>query len=369
MKIITLLTTFTVAALCVPELRAQDAPPAAPEAEQSLNASNDQVHKAEAGMQRVQVEAQRAQAEVQRVLTQAKAGYADHLAKIESIRSAHHGPKGLVVVRSGEVDPKDEDNLEMDMAVMSHLLTRTLEEKVESRPHAANVLGIDVFYSPALNQMQSLYLEGYGALFMLKVNFPLLPAAKDEASKEKNSGSSEWESAKQDLYGQGRAIKYSFAGGEKYDETKVNSLKDALLQALSNGSNIRGLKPDDSLTVCVLGAHSDTQFRFKMTKAPPTATPPAQAPDQVSIYERDSSSPRQSMLTIRVKKSDVDAFAKGKLSLDEFRKRATIAVYAVSGEGNGGTTFGGGGFGGFGTWSSTAPVPPVTPIPPETPEN
>ena len=34
-----------------------------------------------------------------------------------------------------------------------------------------------------------------------------------------------------------------------------------------------------------------------------------------------------STLTLRAKKADIDAFFKGKLSLDEFRKRVTIALY------------------------------------------
>jgi len=32
-------------------------------------------------------------------------------------------------------------------------------------------------------------------------------------------------------------------------------------------------------------------------------------------------------MTIRVKKSDIDSFAKGKLTLDDFRKKASIVIY------------------------------------------
>jgi hypothetical protein len=35
----------------------------------------------------------------------------------------------------------------------------------------------------------------------------------------------------------------------------------------------------------------------------------------------------ESVLTIRAKKSDIDAFAKGKANLDEFRKKATVLIY------------------------------------------
>ena len=43
-------------------------------------------------------------------------------------------------------------------------------------------------------------------------------------------------------------------------------------------------------------------------------------------------------MTIRVKKSDVDAFAQGKLSPDEFRDKASIATYPGN-TGGGGFTF------------------------------
>ena len=37
--------------------------------------------------------------------------------------------------------------------------------------------------------------------------------------------------------------------------------------------------------------------------------------------------PAESVLTIRVKKADIDAFAKGKATPDDFRKRATVLIY------------------------------------------
>src|SRR5439155_10482156 len=58
------------------------------------------------------------------------------------------------------------------------------------------------------------------------------------------------------------------------------------------------------------------------------------------------------MMTIRVKKTDVDDFAKGKLNLDDFHKKAKITTYAGgAGGGDGSFVFSGDGFnfnGGFG---------------------
>ena len=45
----------------------------------------------------------------------------------------------------------------------------------------------------------------------------------------------------------------SFEAGEEYSEQKVAQLKDALLESLKSATNIRNLKSDDSITVCVFG--------------------------------------------------------------------------------------------------------------------
>jgi len=118
-------------------------------------------------------------------------------------------------------------------------------------------MGIDVFFAPSSNPMRSLYLEGYGALFLLNVGIPLLPPpAKAEPQKEKSPVDSNWDQARQELYGQRTEGKTVTGPVKEYSEEKVNRLKDALLEALKNATNIRNLKPNDSVTVCVFGGAS-----------------------------------------------------------------------------------------------------------------
>ena len=61
----------------------------------------------------------------------------------------------------------------------------------------------------------------------------------------------------------------------------------------------------------------------------------------------DGAARRGTIMTIRVKKSDADAFAKGKMNLEDFRKKARITTYAGGFGGDGFFSFnlGGGGFG------------------------
>jgi hypothetical protein len=93
-------------------------------------------------------------------------------------------------------------------------------------------------------------------------------------------------------------------------------LKDALLEAFKSAANIRNLKPDDTVSVCVVGVPGPAIY--KAISIGSTWGKPVNV------------STGRGVLAIRVKKSDVDAFAKGKLDLDQFRKRAGIAINAGS---------------------------------------
>ena len=55
------------------------------------------------------------------------------------------------------------------------------------------------------------------------------------------------------------------------------------------------------------------------------------------LWQESEGAARQTMLTVRVKKADVDAYAKGKLNAEDFQKRARLAAYNT---GSGGGVFG-----------------------------
>ena len=234
---------------------------------------------------------------------------------------------------------------------MSRVFDKTLEQKLsdDRRPKA---MGIEVFFAPGSSPIRSLYLEGYGALFLTGVNFPLLPPPdKPEAAKEKTDTDSTWEEAKREIYGRadawgqfGKTFKFTASSGQEqeYDEKKVEEMKDGMLEALKNAINIRNLKSDETITVCVFGGANQgpRKVRAVARRAPDAADDDA---DTTVVWDgRDGGVPaRGTILTIRVKKSDADAFAKGKLNLENFRQKASITAYA----GDSGGWSGGGGFG------------------------
>jgi len=214
-------------------------------------------------------------------------------------------------------------------------------------------MGIDVFFAPGAGAHRNLFLEGYGALFTLSVGFPLLPPATKAEPKETPKDST-WQQARQEIYGGQPERALDPTAFVEYNEESVRRLKDALLEALKNASNIRRLKPEDSVVVSVLGG-------------PAPAERPGKAASRRASVEGGgrSASPnagdlqmQRTILTLSVKKQDVDACAEGKLSLEEFRQKARAAAYAgemtEGGAGGAGVLTGSaaGGFGGgFGSGS------------------
>ena len=114
---------------------------------------------------------------------------------------------------------------------------------------------------------------------------------------------------------------------ESYNPKRVEKLKDSLVEALKNAANIRSLKDDEVVTVVVTSGENvhDTFVRKVMVDAGMAATATVTSGGEA---EHGKSANRQkSTLTLRAKKSDIDAFAREKINLDAFRKKVAIALY------------------------------------------
>jgi hypothetical protein len=365
----TLMTILTIAAaLSVP---GQAVPPqvmpeiqdaqaqadaSAPKAKTAADAQLDKVQQQLSAAQN-QLDAQLAQAEAQvKQAEEQAAAAADEensavlgdlpaLPGVGRFGTMAHGGRGAgksLVIRSTDSDPKEQANLEEDLSVMAHILDKAVEEKLGDQARRHQAMGINVVFGSSSAPFRSLYLDGYGALFLLHVSFPLVAAPKPEVREPNTQTSSTWEEARQELYGEPGQPRVVTRPAEQYDEEKVNQLKDSVLDALKNASNIRDLKADDSITVCIFGAAgSSAKIRSTVKRAGAGAG----VSKQIWVAsDGKRGRTRGTIMTIRVRKSDADAFAKGKSTLDDFRKKARIAAY-VGNSDTGASAFGFGGNG------------------------
>src|SRR5439155_25616074 len=119
-----------------------------------------------------------------------------------------------------------------------------------------------------------------------------------------------------------------------YDPGQVEALKTGLLQTLRNASNIRNLNPNDFVSVTVFG----TPTVVPKTRNPKTYSSKSSSVNAaesraktLEVRVLDAAARRGTVMCIRVKKSDLDLFAKQKLNLEEFQSKVTINSYFASG--------------------------------------
>ncbi len=218
-------------------------------------------------------------------------------------------------------DNKNVSTLNEDLTVMMRILEKTATVKTDGPPTAA---GIELFSMSRSSSPRVFYLEGYGALFVLNVKYPLLAPPKRDESSHTNETNTEWEKAKAEVYGNRVAfedVKIHAPPGEEFDAQRVENLKEDLLRDLLNAKNIRHLKSEDSVSVVVLG--SGPRVGGSLIRKEARSTGGREAGARLTSGEALS----QTTLTLRARKSDIDALAKGKLDHEAFKKKVTIQIY------------------------------------------
>ncbi len=239
-----------------------------------------------------------------------------------------------LIVRAGKLSPEKISNLEEDLPIMTRLLDKALEKNGDDEPMSAMNIHILTFGTP--QKYRSIYLDGYGALFLAQVPYPLAapPKEKTEPKQTKTAPDSAWERTKRELYGASDAgdvfVQTDSQTAPEYSEEKVNRTKDALFEALKNGANIRDLRPEEFITLVVTTSQGRAR-RVLMTGPGGTVTSQnttivTRGRTRRNVVRWGSDDQGGSSLTIRVRKSDVDQYAQGKLSSDEFRQKAEVTI-------------------------------------------
>jgi len=259
----------------------------------------------------------------------------------------------VLVIPSEQTRMEDLIAINEDMNVMSRIFETNLEQSRITTARSGffgsrRDLLVGTYLAGGRGGIQSMYLQGYGALFLLKVDFPLSPSSdvqQDEKKPEKEEqGDPVWQQTRREMYEPENVNKRrkTERPEEKYDPEKVENLKTTLIKTLKHAANIQSLKPDESVILTVTGSGGSTSAKIiAATRA---------GENQVLVQQRDSdgkmitkliqgtakelndiglSSP--TILVIRAKRSEIDAFAKGELDFDKFRGRVQVLTYPLLG--------------------------------------
>ena len=238
------------------------------------------------------------------------------------------GQENVLVVPTADLPAENQAELTEDLSVMCRIFDKSLPAADVSVGFAYGDRADSLRWVMAQQGRgaQGLYLDGYGALFFLRVDYPLAPTEKPDAAqaKPKEPADSVWSQTVREMSGQPGDEPQGARNAPAYDAQKVENLKKTLLKTLAHASNIRLRRSLDVITL-VVGALDDNRGgiygRLRSTGTARSAIRPGVAAGTAQPAARK---PSAALLVMRVTKADVDAVAKGQLTPAQFAEKVQV---------------------------------------------
>jgi len=155
-----------------------------------------------------------------------------------------------------------------------------------------------------------------------------------ESQKEKEPKEDEehvdqiWKRAEQELYSpQALNINRRTSSRREYDPEKVENLKNTLITVLKHAANIQALKSDELVILTIFGRASQSGRTIGRSSRSTRGISRLGTTRSAGAKANSLSSFSTTVVTIRTKKSDIDAFSKGELDFDQFHERTQIITH------------------------------------------
>jgi len=279
------------------------------------------------------------------------------------------GRRKVLVIPAAEVKAEDLDEITQDLHVMSHILDQKFKER---RQIAGVFTDFGDFFGRDERETEAIYLQGYGVLFLMEVNFTFAPPPEPQEKPDQETEEhldETWKRAKRELFSpEDPTVRRQLDSTEGYDAEMVEELKRELFRTLKHAANIRSLKPEEWIIVTVVGegrqpseifigdpygGRTDRRYRSSRFRRGGSSGMSGSGGGMGMMDEMGGGYGggmggygggfgfgfgmggfggmggyySETVLTIRVKKSDVDAFAKDELDFDQFRQKVQIFLY------------------------------------------
>jgi len=244
------------------------------------------------------------------------------------------GNGGVLVIPAAQMKMENLAAITEDMSIMSRIFDKQLSQSNLTASRGRLLVGVNPYLGRGDRTIEAIYLDGYGALFLMKVNI-LLSAPPETQKKEKAEEGTDpvWIQMKREMYEPEEAgrTRTDDHPEEKYDAEKVETLKTNLIKTLKHAANIRTLKPEQLVILTVMG--DGRRSASTITRSINYGKSTGRRRIIQTLPEVEAGSIVPTVLTICAKKSDIDAFAKGQLDYDQFRQRIEIfKSYAKAGQ-------------------------------------
>ena len=285
------------------------------------------------------------------------------------MRGPRLGFRGKVlVIPTTEVRPQEFEATREDMHVMLYILEKELQ-----KPRMIQGVFLDYgsFFDRDGRTLQAVYVQDYGAFFFTQVDFPLVfpPEAQEpRVEQTKEQVDPIWQRAKQEIFSsQDPTAGSRLPGRQEHGPETLEEVKKDLTRLLKQATNIRNLKPDECVILTVIGAGQWISESGMMGPSTPTMGSRTTSSGggmygtggyggggtrfsyggyggtggvagyggmggvgfgyggMAGVAGMGTAS--SATLTMRVKKSDVDAFAKGEMDFEQFQQKVKIFMY------------------------------------------
>ena len=122
------------------------------------------------------------------------------------------------------------------------------------------------FFGRDSRSTEATYLQGFGLLFLMEVNFTFSPPPRPQAKDPTETAEavdSTWQKARQRVLSPGASPGMDREDSARdYDNQMVEELKKELIEALKHASNIRNIEPDEWVILTVIGGQRQFGMGF-----------------------------------------------------------------------------------------------------------
>ena len=228
----------------------------------------------------------------------------------------------VLLIPNAQMKPEDAAALIEDMTIMSRIFEKRLADNhftpAGSRYwDARGGNPFSRFLSKDTYTTEAIYVEDFGSLFLIDVDFPLSPPPQVDADIPGDDTDRVWAAMREDMYHPEDSRRRKQEQKEQYDAEKIDDLQRTLIKGLKHAANIRDLKAKESVTIMVRG--SDITVPLAKDESPLAAEYRRMTGELTTV--------QPTFLTIRAKKPDIDSFAKNELDYNQFRQRIQTLAY------------------------------------------
>jgi hypothetical protein len=167
------------------------------------------------------------------------------------------------VIPAGQIKAKELAETIEDMHVMSHILDERFKE---TRRIQGMFTDFGAFFGRDSRSSEATYLQGFGVLFLMEVNFTFSPPPKRQpadANETAEAVDSTWLKARQRVLSPGASPGMDQEDSARdYGNQMVEELKKELVEALKHASNIRNIEPDEWVILTVIGGQRQFDMGF-----------------------------------------------------------------------------------------------------------